>query len=402
MPQTDTPKPTKPYPDFPLFPHATKRWAKKIRGKTHYFGHWDDPDGAVRKYLDQKDDLQAGRTPRPRTEDSFTIEDLCNRFLDSKAALLDAGELSPRTLEEYHRICRDLAAHLGKRRAIVDLHPDDFEELRAKLAKRLGPTQLGNSIQRIRSVFKFAFDAMLIEKPVRFGPVFKRPSRKTLRHVRNQRGLRMFEAPEILTMLENASGQLKAIILLGANCGFGQTDCATLPRSAVDLESGWLEFPRPKTGIQRRIPLWPETVTALREVTEKRRRPAKSPEDDSLVFLTQQGHAWTRTKRRPNPQPGQAEFVPIDSIGLQFSKLLRKLELKRAGLSFYGLRHGFETVAGESRDQVAVDAIMGHVDASMAGHYRERISDERLQAVVDHVRGWLWPDMETQTNSDPG
>ena len=90
-----------PFPDFPLFPHATRRWAKKIRGRMHYFGRWDDPDGALRKYLDQRDDLHAGRTPRSH-RDGLAVGDLANHYLTAKNRRLEAGERTPRSFADYY------------------------------------------------------------------------------------------------------------------------------------------------------------------------------------------------------------------------------------------------------------------------------------------------------------
>ena len=131
-------KPSKPYPDFPLFPHATRRWAKKIRGKMHYFGPWEDPDGTLKKYLEQKDALHAGRTPRPDTE-GLTVKQLCNTFLNAKQARVDTGELSPRTWADYKEVTDLLVKHLGKTRLVADLGPGDFSALRAVLTKRWEP-----------------------------------------------------------------------------------------------------------------------------------------------------------------------------------------------------------------------------------------------------------------------
>jgi integrase len=370
-------KPAKPYPDFPLFPHATKRWCKKIRGKLHYFGPWEDPDGALAKYLEQKDALHSGRMPRPAAGE-VTVKEACNAFLNAKKALRDSGELSPRSWDEYKATCDLLVSRLGKNRRVDDLGPDDFASLRAHMAKRWGPVRLGNTVQRTRCVFKYAVDVGLIDRVVRFGPGFTWPSKKTLRVHRAEQGKKLFTAEEVRRMIDAAALPLKAMILLGINAGFGNADCGRLPLSAIDWDNAVIDYPRPKTGIARRCALWPETVAAIRESLAKRPRP-KRPEDAGLVFLTKYGKSWAKDEYS-------------GPVSKETTALLRGIGINgRKGLGFYTLRHTFRTIADEAKDQPAADYIMGHEIPHMSAVYRETISDERLRAVVDHVRRWLFP-----------
>jgi hypothetical protein len=133
-------KPAKPRPDFPLFAHATGYWAKKIRGKTHYFGKWAQDlkgEAANALWLDQKEDLLAGRTPRIDRE-GLRMRDLCNRFLTTKERVRDAGDLAAVTFADYLRTCKMLIDAFGNDRFVDDLAVDDFETFWAALTKRYG------------------------------------------------------------------------------------------------------------------------------------------------------------------------------------------------------------------------------------------------------------------------
>jgi integrase len=312
---------------------------------------------------------------------------LCNdKFLAHKEAERDNGYIAPSTFATCVATCKILCSVFGKNRTVESLVSADFSKLKAKLAKTRKEVAMRNEIQRVRTIFKFAFDDGLIDRPMRYGKGFDKPSLTVVRRAREkhraEHGDRMFEAHEIRQILDALKGnpQLRAMVLLGANCAFGQADVSNLPKRALDLDKGWIDYPRPKTAVARRCPLWPETVAALHECLAIRPK-AKDKADDGLMFLTCRGARWTKANK---------DGIHNDAIGPEFAKVLRKLGLKRSRVSFYALRHGFETVGGGTRDQVAVNSIMGHVDQSMAGVYRERIEDQRLQDVVEHVREWLF------------
>lgn len=370
-------KPKKPHKDFPLFPHATGRWAKKVKGKLHYFGPWAEPEKALERWLLQKDDLLAGRKPR-ESGDGFGIRDLANHFLTSKQHQLDLGEITQRTFDDYKRSCENIVSTFGRSRLVTDLRADDFAALRTDLSKTRGASSLHNEIGRIRVVFNFAYQNYHISEPIRYGASFKRPSKRTLRLAKAAKGPQLFEANDIRNLITNAGIQLKCMILLGVNGGLGNADVGNLELRHCDLLDGWIRYPRPKTGIERRFPLWPETQQALKDAIANRSKPL-TERDENIVFVTKYGERWHKdTKANP--------------LSAEFRKHAKDVGVYRSGVGFYALRHTFETIGGESRDQVAVDYIMGHVNDDMASVYRERISDERLLAVVKVVREWLFGD----------
>jgi len=136
----------------------------------------------------------------------------------------------------------------------------------------------------------------------------------------------LFTADELRRILDAAGVPMRTMVLLGINCGFGNSDCGKMPSTALDLDGGWLDYPRPKTGIARRCPLWPETIGAIREALASRPDPKKE-DHAGLIFLTKYGLPW-------------AKDTPDSPISNEIRKLLDHLAIE-GHRNFYTLRHTF-------------------------------------------------------------
>jgi integrase len=418
-------KPDKPYPEFPLYAHSLGYWSAKINKKIIHFGRWARTVSGKLKHLPYEaswrnalaaykariDDAKAGRiretvvSENPAQQsDQLTVADLCNRFLTSKLRKLQAGELSPRSFAEYRNATDLLVGAFGKSRCVEHLIADDFESLRADMANRWGPARLGKFIQIIRSAFKYAADNRLVERPVLFGSAFTKPGKATMRKHKAASDKKLFAAIEVRSILDALAGKefsvvkkngkvakvklkanppLRAAVLLGINAGLGNSDISGLRSSHLDLGSAWLDFPRVKTGLPRRVPLWNETIAALKAAIKVRRRP-KDAGDTDLVFLNRAGGRMVVMSERSHQ----------DYVSSQFRGVLRELNINsRRGLGFYSLRHTFATIALQAGDRDAVRYLMGHAAHDMLSAYDETgPSDERLKRVTDYVRRWLFGD----------
>lgn len=376
-------KPEKPYKTFPLTAHPNGQWCKKIKGELHYFGAWADPDSALEQFLADKDALYAGREPKPTT-DGLSLKELMSHFLDAKQLLVESGEMEQRSLNDLKATCVNIGKSLGLNRPVDDLDSRDFQQLRkdigrGKRVKQHKAGTLKGNLTRARMVFKYAVENGLVTRPLLYRDALKTPSKAKLRQEASENGPRMFERGEIQSLIDSAEPQLKAMIYLALNCGFGNKDCALLQFKNLDLESGWHNYGRKKTGIERRGPLWPETVAAINEATAVRPDP-RSEQEAGYIFLTRCGQNWAKH--------GSA-------LSAEFRKLAKKVKVYRRGCKvFYSIRRTHETIGAATGQQVAVDFLMGHSRPDMASVYRQRVFNSRLVEVSNFIRGWLLGEIE--------
>ncbi len=374
-----------------MSPHPGGQWVKKIGGKLRYFGAWSNPDpdntkakAAIEKYMSFMRVTENGNRdlaqpiPVVRPED-LNLDTMVNSFMGEKHRDVEAGELSPRQFVEYRTLGNLILATLGMRRLVWDLLPADFSLLRSKLPG--GPVRLGNQVVWARSFFKWASRNHGIA--IRFGNQFDKPPRRIVRKAVKRKEI--FSAAGIKSILAEAPPAMKAMILLGINAGFGQnTINATLLQATVDFNAAIIEFDRHKTGVRRVVPLWTETVKALKDY---QRPNIAHPE---LYFVTSRGNPWVHERVHRDSHGIVKKTVRCSAVDLEFCNAQKRAKMPVRG--FYLLRHTFRTIADTTGDLNAIRSIMGHAFPGMDEFYLHLKSGEveRLRRVVNHVHDWLY------------
>ena len=373
-------KPDKPRPDWPLTPSPNGHWVKKIRGKVYNFGRWENADEALKRYLEEKDFIYAYGC-RPVDDGGIRLDQAVKLFLDRQKLRRD-GELgkplSIRHFEDQKQTCLSILKTFSKSRSVTTLRPKDFEKLylvisKTKAGTKAAPSSIKRSIANVKTLFNWLAKENHIPHRLNFGADFVPPISQTAQDELEGTG-ETFEPSEVWQLIDAAPTNAKAMIWLALNAGCNNADCANLTIKAIDLKAKTLTWKRWKVRNKqsakvRVLPLWPETVKALRTALRERTEP-KSDSHKDLFFVTNRGQQW-----------GQWALTQ------EISKLKTKLKIDRPGVGFNSFRKVIETFGGT--DQAAIDWIMGHIDATIAKHYRTGIPEDRIEAVLNNVWSWL-------------
>jgi integrase len=352
---------------FPLTLHSTGQYCKKNKGKMHYFGK--DKKQALERYLEQAAFLHNGKAKMFKTTNgNMTLKSLCNIYLQHQQAKATSAEITIRHHADQISCLKKFMSFIGQHRKINEISTLDLQNYKRKLKRAYNSAHRMNlHISIMKTMFHWARQNDILDYIPNIDAV------SSVKIIHKQR--HVFTSEEIHRLFDFADVQMKAMIWLGLNCGFGCTDCAELKWSDLDLVNGRVKLARGKTGVSRDLPLWPETIQSLENI----------PKSDKLVFSTPKDKPLIRTTYQTN-KDGSSKYSNINLVTSRFSMLMKRAGIRAPkGTGFYTLRRTAATIAARSGDPFAVQRLLGHVDLTMATRYVQDVS-EQTDRVIENSR----------------
>jgi integrase len=309
----------------------------------------------------------------------LSAKELANRFLAAQQANWRNPTTTLRGYREW--LGRFLGDHPGL--MAQDLTVEQFASWKLSLKKReYSAESINHYLTAVRAMYRFGEDTGLIENSPRLGRV-KNESRPSA----GSDGKPTYSAQQVQVLLRNADLQLKVMLLLGLNCGFGPKDIQDLTWD--DFEADRVTLPRSKTGVCQTYLLWPETREALdglrhhrRELIARLARRGRDRSDGGHVFMTKFWSPWSK-----------------DSVAEQFRKLCKKAGVPCYG--FYRLRHCASTAVSLVADPHVQRRFLRHTHLQQQVTYTHT-PDQEVDEAVMRARAKLLPGSTADSESDPG
>jgi integrase len=365
----------------------------RINGKPRWIcGAAHTPEQAEAIYHRKAAQLTSGKNllPAPaKVIGIITLHYVLGRWLKDCQLLMDAGKMSASAFMQYRRSAKRIDAVAGEM-PIETVAPETAQGIFERISAEHGADAARRALAHLRTACRHAEDAGICA-PVRLG---RKMLTKLMSSERGSMKWQLYTPGQVQAILAEVDRliregdgrsvpswtQVRAMILLALNGGYGAKELAELPRAVVDLERAHIDYRRGKTGAKHIVLLWPETVDALRAVLAVRVQ-------DDLVFRTRQGGRWCVSE--PKLKQGKPGIRITDHVNERFTELVKPLGLKIRGQGFYKLKHLHCSIADRAGDPHATFTLAGHELPGSKGHY-VLVEEDRLRKVVEFIRAHLF------------
>jgi integrase len=347
------------------FHKHTKQYYVTRNGKRIYLG--SDKKEALKKYHRMGLGVETRNTEN-RVASEITIKELANRFIATQRANWKNPKVTIKCYQAWlGRFLRDYPELKACKFSI-----EMFSEWKLSLKERgYSAESINHYLSAVRSIFNFAEDMDLISKAPKLNRVKNEPTPRV-----GSKKKPLYSREQIKLLLENSCIQMKAMILLALNCGFGPKDMHDLKWE--DIDGKRITLPRSKTGVSQTYLLWEETKQVLdalrlerRKLIERLAKRERIRSDNGQVFVTKFWNPWNK-----------------DAISNKFQKLCKRSKVPCYGI--YRLRHCASTAMSMVANPHLQMKFLRHSNIQQQvtyTHLPDKALDTAIEAVKEQLLG---------------